>query len=261
MITHSVVNCTKMSGGIGPTGCDISLPKEQEEVEHKEKQDQTLKNLNKSTNTTQRKASFLSFRQLNCLAVVVVLSASGMVSPEDFAFVVFSIFYMYFMSKVAFPSLHPLKEPPIFNPQNKLLQLYVFIGAIVGLYAPIAYILHGIFEGDKEGIKAASPHVFLLASQVFMEGVAFSDGFSSPIRAFVPVIYNARRVFTIVDWFRDEIYKVDEEHSGSYRRIYAGRALAVANMAFWSFNLFGFLLPVYLPKVFKSYYSGTTKVN
>lgn len=242
-----------MSGGVGPTGCDISLPKEQE-VEHKEQQDN--KNLHNKPTTTTKKAGFLSFRQLNCLAVVVVLSASGMVSPEDFAFVFFSIFYMYFMSKVAFPSLNPSKESPIFNPQNKLLGLYVFIGAIIGLYAPIAYILHGIFEGDKEGIKAASPHVFLLASQIFMEGIAFSDGFSSPIRAFVPIMYNARRIFTIVDWLRDEIYKVDEEHSGSYRRIYAGRALAVANMAFWCFNLFAFLLPVYLPKVFKSYYSG-----
>lgn len=238
-----------MSGGVGPTGCDISLPKEEQD-----------KSLNKSTSTPQRKTSFLSFRQLNCLAVVVVLSASGMVSPEDFGFVLFSVIYMYFISKVAFPS-HPSKEqPPIFTQQIKILKIYVFIGAIIGLYAPIAYILHGIYEGDKEGIKAATPHVFLLASQVFMEGVAFSNGFSSPIRAFVPVIYNSRRIFTIVDWFRDEISKVGEEHSGSYKRIYAGRALAVANMAFWCFNLFGFLIPVYLPRVFKAYYSSQ-KVN
>ncbi|AES62505.1 hypothetical protein MtrunA17_Chr1g0202951 [Medicago truncatula] len=246
-----------MSGGVGPTGCDISLPKEEQEIEHKEEQD---KSLNKSTSTPQRKTSFLSFRQLNCLAVVVVLSASGMVSPEDFGFVLFSVIYMCFISKVAFPS-HPSKEqPPIFTQQIKILKIYVFIGAIIGLYAPIAYILHGIFEGDKEGIKAATPHVFLLASQVFMEGVAFSNGFSSPIRAFVPVIYNSRRIFTIVDWLRDEISKVGEEHSGSYKRIYAGRALAVANMAFWCFNLFGFLIPVYLPRVFKAYYSSQ-KVN
>ncbi|XP_027364166.1 uncharacterized protein LOC113871320 [Abrus precatorius] len=243
-----------MSGGVGPTGCDISLPNEHE-IDHKEQQDHSLKNLHKPQ-TTPRKAGFLSFRQLNCLALVIVLSASGMVSPEDFAFVVFSIIYMYFISKVAFPSLHPSNEPSVFNPQNKLLRLYVLVGAIIGLYAPIAYILQGIFEGDKHGIKAAAPHVFLLASQVFMEGVAFSGRFSTPIRAFVPVFYNSRRIFTIVDWLRSEIYKADEQHSGSDRRIYVGRALAVANMAFWCFNLFGFLLPVYLPKVFKLYYSG-----
>lgn len=246
-----------MSGGVGPTGYDISLPKEQE-GEHKEQQDQSLKNLHKSNTTTTppRKAGFLSFRQLNCLAVVIVLSASGMVSLEDFAFVIFSLIYMYFISKVAFPTLQPSREPPVFNPQNKVLLLYVFIGAIIGLYAPIAYILEGILEGDKEGIKAAAPHVFLLASQVFMEGVAFRDRFSTPIRAFVPIFYNSRRIFTIVDWLRSEIYKINEEHSGSDRRIYVGRVLAVANMAFWCFNLFGFLLPIYLPKVFKLYYSG-----
>lgn len=242
-----------MSGGVGPTGCDISLPKEQE-IEHKEQQDsnKSLKNPQKPT----RKAGFFSFRQLNCLALVIVLSASGLVSVEDFCFVVFSMIYMYFMSKIAFP-LHPnSREPSVFNPQNKLLGLYVLIGAIIGLYAPIAYILEGIFEGDKEGIKAAAPHVFLLASQVFMEGIAFSDGFSLPIRAFVPILYNSTRIFTILEWVKTEIYKsTSDEHSGSYRRMYAGRALAVANMAFWCFNLFGFLLPVYLPKAFKLYYS------
>lgn len=235
-----------MSGGVGSTLCDSTLPKDQE-VDHKEHQDHHKPTI------TPHNANFLSFRQLNCLAVVIVLLASGMVSLLEFAFVVFSAIYMYFMSKVAFPPLHPPNEPFVFNPQNKLLGLYVFVGAIIGLYAPIAYILEGTIEGDKEGIKAAAPHVFLLASQVFMEGFAFSGRFSTPIRAFVPVFYNSRRIFTIVDWLRSEINK---ELSGSDRRIYVGRALAVANMAFWCFNLFGFLLPVYLPKVFKLYYSG-----
>ncbi|CAJ1952804.1 unnamed protein product [Sphenostylis stenocarpa] len=242
-----------MSGGVGPTGCDIALPKEAE-VDFKEKEDLPLKNLNKST--TSNKQGFLSFNQLNSLAVVIILSASGMVSPEDFAFVFFSLFYMYFISKVAFPPLNPSRDPQGFNSQNKLLQIYGFIGVTIGLYTPIAYILEGVFEGDKEGIKAAAPHVFLLASQVFMEGVALSQRFSDPIRAFVPAFYNARRIFTIVDWLRSEVYKVNNEHSGSAWRVNVGRALAMANMAFWCFNLFGFMLPMYIPKVLKAYYSG-----
>lgn len=138
----------------------------------------------------------------------------------------------------------------------KILRLYVLVGAIVGLFLPIAYIFHCIFEGDKEGIKAATPHVFLLSSQVFMEGVAFSSGFSLPVRVFVPVCYNARRIFTIVDWLRSEFSQVGEEYAGSNIRLYVGRGLAIGNMAFWCFNLFGFLLPVYLPKAFRKYYSG-----
>ena len=132
----------------------------------------------------------------------------------------------------------------------------MFIGAIIGLYTPIAYILEGNFDGENEGIKAAAPHILLLASQVFMEGVALSERFSSSIRAFVPVFYNSRRIFTIVDWLRNEIYKTTEEHSGSARRTYVGRALAVTNMAFWCFNPFGIPLPVYLLEVSKMYYFG-----
>ncbi|KAK7279927.1 hypothetical protein RJT34_24988 [Clitoria ternatea] len=246
-----------MSGGVGPIGSGISLPNE--EVDHKEQLDHSLKNVHKKTVTTttpHKAGGFLSLRQLNCLVVIIVLAASGMVSPQDFAFVLFSVIYMYFISKVAFPILHPSTNASVFNPKNKLFRLYVFVAVIIGLYAPIAYILYGIFEGDKEGIKAAAPHVFLLASQVFMEGMAFSGKFSGPIRAFVPVFYNSRRIFSIVDWLRIEFHKTSNELSGSESRIYVGRVLAVANMAFWCFNLFGFLLPVYVPRIFKLYHSG-----
>ncbi|CAL9008710.1 unnamed protein product [Prunus brigantina] len=245
-----------MSGGVGPTCNDISLPKEQEH-EFKEHHDPASSKLSpRQKPPAQRKPGLFSFRQLNALAVIVVLAASGMVSPTDFAFVLFSMIYIHFISKVAFPTtLNSPKDPAVFNPQNKILRLYVLVGAIVGLLLPIAYILEGMVEGDKEGISAASPHVFLLASQVFMEGVALTDRFSTPIRVFVPVFYNSRRIFTIVEWLRSEFSKEYEEYGGSAKRLYLGRGLAIANMAFWCFNLFGFLLPVYLPRAFKKYYS------
>ncbi|CAK9185047.1 unnamed protein product [Ilex paraguariensis] len=238
-----------MSGGVGPSS-DIRLPNEQQY------EPRNSKTVPKNTQKPHTRRGFFTFRQLNALAVVIVLAASGMVSLEDFAFVVFSLIYMYFISRVAFPSLSPTLDPPVFDQNNKLPRLYAFIGAMIGLFLPIAYIFQGILEEDKEGIKAASPHVFLLASQIFMEGVACSDKFSIPIRIFVPVFYNSRRIFTISDWLRSEISKVDQEFGGSARRLYIGRALAVANLIFWCFNLFGFLLPVYLPKAFKMYHSG-----
>ena len=67
----------------------------------------------------------------------------------------------------------------------------------------------GILEGDKEGIKASASHVFLLANQVFTEGVTFSDRFSIPVRVYIPVFYNTRRIFTLVDWLKSEFSKVD----------------------------------------------------
>ncbi|EXB93852.1 hypothetical protein L484_004338 [Morus notabilis] len=247
-----------MSGGVGPTYNDISLPQEEQQHESKQNDDNsaTTSSKNKTHRTPKKRSSFLSFRQQNCLAVIVTLSATGLVCPEDMAFVLFSIIYMYFLSIVAFPKLTS-KEPPVFDIQKGLLPLYVFVGAIIGLFLPIAYIFEGIFEGDKEGIKAAIPHLFLLASQVFMEEVAFSDRFSTPIRVFIPVCYNSMRISTIVEWLRNEFSKGNEEFGGSPRRLFIGRGLAIANMAFWCFNLFGFLLPVYLPKAFKRYYSDS----
>ncbi|KAK9292504.1 hypothetical protein L1049_020477 [Liquidambar formosana] len=204
------------------------------------------------------KKPILQFRHLASLAITAILAASGMVSIEDIAFAVFSIIYVYFLSKVAFPLLNnPSMRPSVFGRDNKILGAYVVFAAIIGLFLPIAYICDGIFEGDKEGIKAAAPHLFLLASQVFMEGFAFSSRFSLPISVFVPVFYNSRRIFTIVDWLRSEFSKVDEGYGGSARRLYIGRGLAIANMVLWCFNLFAFLLPVYLPRAFKIYYSGS----
>ncbi|KAL5727432.1 hypothetical protein ACHQM5_000630 [Ranunculus cassubicifolius] len=243
-----------MSGGVGPTGGDIILPKE-EEIEMKSSN--SMNPNSKSTPT--KKGNHFSLRQLNSLAVIVVLSASGMVSITDFSFVVFSFIYIFFLSKIAFPSLPTSIATPIFGEKNRMLGIYVMVAALIGLFLPIMYIFHGIIEGDKHGIKAASPHVFLLASQVFMEGLAFSGEFSIPIRVFVPVFYNTKRVFSIVDWLRAEIEKKDVEDSGDEIRLYVGRALAVANMAFWCFNLFGFLLPVYLPRAFKNYYGYKPK--
>ncbi|XP_043715408.1 uncharacterized protein LOC122663825 [Telopea speciosissima] len=235
-----------MSGGIGPTASDIRLAKE-EEVEQKSQKQSTRR-------------GFLSFRQLNALAVIIVFSASGMVSIEDLAFAFFTLIYVFFLSKFAFPLLGPYPDPPVFGQTNKILSLYVSLAAVIGLLLPIAYIFEGILEGDKEGIKAAAPHVFLLSSQVFVEGLTFSLGFSLPIRAFVPVFYNSMRMFTLLDWLKAEIGKAGEGSGGSIRRVYFGRALAVANLGLWSFNLFGFLLPVYLPRCLKKYYGYKEKV-
>ncbi|XP_027110273.1 uncharacterized protein LOC113761590 [Coffea eugenioides] len=200
----------------------------------------------------QSRRFFLTFRQLNALAGMIALSVMGMVSVEDLAFVVFSLAYIHFLSKVAFPPLSPRPNPRVFGEKNRLQDLYVLFSGIISLAFPSAYILEGMFRGYKEGVRVAASHVFLLASQIFMEGVAFYGGFSMPVFAFVPVFYNSRRIFTVADWLRSEFYKTDENP----RRLYIGRGLAVVNMAFWCFNLFGFLLPVFLPRVFKVYYSS-----
>lgn len=85
-----------------------------------------------------------------------------------------------------------------------------------------------------------------------MEGVTFWQGFSIPVRAFIPLAFNSRRLFSIADWLRSELGK---EGLGLGFRLIAGKVLAMVNLALWAFNLFGFLIPVYLPKALKRYYS------
>ncbi|KAK9914281.1 hypothetical protein M0R45_038067 [Rubus argutus] len=186
---------------------------------------------------TVHKSNYIPFWQLNALMVMIVLSASGMVSLQDLAFVLFSVIYLFFLSKFAFPRLSdPSQEPPVFNPKSYLVRLGQLFSGLIGIVLPVAYIFEGFIEGDKEGISAAAPHVFLLASQVFMDGVACSDRFSTP----------------------REFSKADQVYGGSAseRRLYLGKGLAIANLVFWTYHLFFFLLPVYLPRAFRKYYAA-----
>ncbi|KAI8540378.1 hypothetical protein RHMOL_Rhmol09G0258900 [Rhododendron molle] len=76
-----------------------------------------------------------------------------MVGVEDFAFVLFSLVYIHLISRIAFSILSPNAESPVFASNNKILGIYVSVGALVGLFLPIVYIFEGIFEGDKEEQK------------------------------------------------------------------------------------------------------------
>nr|GEX68663.1 putative copia-type protein [Tanacetum cinerariifolium] len=71
------------------------------------------------------------------------------------------------------------------------------------------------------------------------------------MRVLVPVVYNATRMFSLMEWVRSEVWKAESEFHGSYRRLFMGRVLAVVNLVYWGFNLFGFLIPFYLPRAFK----------
>lgn len=82
----------------------------------------------------------------------------------------------------------------------------------------------------------------------------------------VPVFYNTKRIFTILDWLRADFWKQTADldlpsfssSSAAVLWLRFGWGLAVANLVFWSFNLFCFLIPVYLPKAFRIYHQKKT---
>ncbi|KAJ0234996.1 Transmembrane protein [Hirschfeldia incana] len=236
-----------MSGGVGPTYKDTALAKQEEHHA-----------------TAVRP---FSFQQLIILAVVLVLSASGLVTLEDFLFTLLTLIYFFFLSKrILPPHKNPKRDAPLTSPANKIFRLYVASAGVAGLLIPLLYIFQGFVADDRRGVSAAAPHVFLLASQVLMEGIAAACGFSAPARILVPVVYNARRVMTLVEWITNEFSReTTTEYGGkgtvSVRRMYTGRVLAAVNLGIWSFNLFGVLLPVYLPRAFKRYYGSSKEVS
>lgn len=193
----------------------------------------------------------LSPRHLICLVVASVLAACRMVPSTDLAFAPISLAYIYFLSAFAFPPLRSVDNSRVFDLRNRLLGPYISFAAFLGLLLPLLHILDCAVDGDKAGVAAAAPHLFLLCIQVFLEGFTFSSGFSLPIFAFTPILYNIKRLVTIFWWVASEF-----ERAEGGRRMVVGRALAVANSILWIYNLFGFLLPVYLPRVLKRYYSG-----
>lgn len=140
----------------------------------------------------------------------------------------------------------------LFSYKYKIINL-----SISGLLFPICYIGDGIFRGDLHGAGAAAPHLFLLSGQAFTEPIGFSDKFSTPIGILGPVFYNARRIFALLDWVKAEFS--DTQRPGGPVRLYGGRVIASVNTVMWFYNLFGLLLPVFLPRSCQIYFSDDNK--
>ncbi|KAJ1296361.1 hypothetical protein BS78_01G294700 [Paspalum vaginatum] len=201
-----------------------------------------------------------SIKQLNTLGAAAVLAFSTTVPLSEIAFALLLLPYLLVLARLAFPQRPGKPNPaaPVFPGLGGRLRLAVHtaLGFAVGAALPALYILDGLRTGDTAGVAAAAPHAFLLSAQVFTEGIAaaWPGVFSLPVRAAVPVMYSARRMFAASEWLREELR--ERGPPVAPRRVVAGRALAAANLAFWGFNLFAFLLPFYLPRTLRRYYLG-----
>jgi hypothetical protein len=206
---------------------------------------------------------YFSLVQIHVITLVLVLSSSGLVPFLDLAFAGLTTVYMIFLNSTIFKPVTRGSPPDVMGSQG-LVQKYTLFTAMVGLLLPSGYVLGGFVHGDQKALKAAAPHLFLLGCQILTENVAFRhDGVSLPIRALVPIFYNVRRLFTIMDWVKVDMNKGEESlgmhgtDSGPFspeQWLKFGKYLALANMIVWTFNLFFFLVPVFLPRTFKKHY-------
>ncbi|KAE8687372.1 transcription factor bHLH76-like [Hibiscus syriacus] len=160
--------------------------------------------------------------ELQLVVFIMVFSISGLVPLIHLLFPAFASAYIVGLSRFAFPSRRYLStaSQDIFH-GSKLFRLYVVVGTTVGLFLPLSYVLGGFARGDDHDVRAATPHLFLLSFQILTENVIGGLSLFSP----PDMVWH---------WF--------------------GKGLAVANLLYFSINLFLFLIPGFLPQAFERYF-------
>lgn len=126
-------------------------------------------------------------------------------------------------------------------------------------------MLGGFARGDDHAVRSATPHLFLLSFQILTENVISGLSlFSSPVRAMVPLLYTVRRIFVIIDWMNDVWLAKTLPATAQVKDVawyWFGRGLAVANLAYFSINLFCFLIPRFLPRAFERYIKDRDEIE
>ncbi|CAN6472650.1 unnamed protein product [Victoria cruziana] len=209
--------------------------------------------------------------ELQLVAFIMVFSASGLIPLLDLAFPVFTTLYLLILSRCAFPNLSRSSSFSSSSSSSqeifrcaRLFQLYVIVGTSVGLFLPLAYVLGGFARGDEHAVRSTTPHLFLLSCQILTENlISALSLFSLPVRAMVPLLYTVRRIFVIIEWVADDWTRKSLPHNAAIKDLswlWFGRGLAVTNLGYFSINLFGFLLPRFLPRAFELYFTEKDEV-
>ncbi|KAI3731405.1 hypothetical protein L1987_62593 [Smallanthus sonchifolius] len=195
--------------------------------------------------------------ELQLVAFIMVFSASGLVPLFDLAFPAFTTGYLVILSWLVFPSHGGSTTSKEIYQGSRIFRAYVILGTTIGLFLPLAYVLGGFARGDEHSLASATPHLFLLSCQILTENIISGLSlFSPPVRALVPMLYTVRRIFVILDWVQDVWISKSLHPYAEIKDVawfWFGRVLAVANLAYFSINMFGFLIPRFLPRAFNQY--------
>ncbi|XP_057777005.1 uncharacterized protein LOC130995655 [Salvia miltiorrhiza] len=197
--------------------------------------------------------------ELQLVAFIMIFSASGLVPLLDLVFPALASAYLIALSRFVFPSAGKGggESAEIFH-GSRVFRVYVVAGTTVGLFLPLAYVLGGFARGDEHAVRSATPHLFLLSFQILTENIISGLSlFSPPVRALVPMLYTVRRIFVVLDWINDVWVNKTLPANAQLSEVgwfWFGRWLAALNMAYFSVNLFCFLIPRFLPRAFERYF-------
>ncbi|KAL9670215.1 hypothetical protein QQ045_007766 [Rhodiola kirilowii] len=207
--------------------------------------------------------------ELQLVAFIMVFSASGLVPLLDLIFPAFVTAYLFLLSRIAFPSHGRTTTTDTSTPElfqgSKMFRMYVVLGTTIGLFLPLAYVLGGFARGDDHAVRSATPHLFLLSFQILTENIISGLSlFSPPLRALVPLLYTVRRLFVIIDWTVDVWLNKTLPANALLKDVawfWFGKCLAVANLVYFAVNLFGFLIPCFLPRAFDRYFHERDEIH
>lgn len=189
-----------------------------------------------------RAASAQARRPLNPFSITLAagcaaLAASGAVPPHDVTFSLAWPAYLAAVNAWRFDSNSALTDaPPHPLVPGPWVPKYAAAAALLALLIPAAVCI--LNRGSAAVLAAVGPHLYLTAAQVVCEFFLSGPATAMLPRMLVPLGFNTYRMWTLVAWCG----AVLSQGRGPWHL-----ALAVSNLAFWSFNLFVFLLLKMLP--------------
>jgi len=130
---------------------------------------------------------------------------------------------------------------------------YMAICQLLCVFFPLVLL----FAGPSELVGPIASPIILLFAQCF--GESTTNSFHDVLRILVPIGFNAYRLGPLLTWFRHSLDQYHQFASSSssdgntIMYISLNLMLGAINLAFWSYNLFVFLLlrvlPVYFDRV------------
>ena len=173
------------------------------------------------------------------------------VPTMDIAFSILFSAYLVMANIHRFQYNTPAREKDInlslLKEDNKFpwFTVYMLIFTTAGRLAPTVTLI----LGPSEVKNAVAPHLFLLLSQITMEGVSNDVRYYNLIRLLVPIGFNAYRISSLLEWVSMAWSSTALKGFWYYWLL----GLAITNLVLWTYNLFIVLLlrvtPAYLDPV------------
>lgn len=231
-----------------------------------------LKNGRSITSTIPNQRAIGSISKIP-IAIALALLVTGMVRPMDVALVASLTAYITILNMTAqserdggapiLPSVPPQGHIPkiLSNPlgmrfeRSSTYRRWLRLGALVGMIGPLAWLLvttvvlpwQGAVVMEPEAARVVSRPLFLMCCQVTTEAISKRNLMPLPLRVLVPIVYNASRLAYLWQW----AFANSNLYLGGI-----GRCLGILNAAYWSINLFAFLIPIASIRYMRAHFFG-----